>query len=61
MSLSFMIFFCMNLDLMDLVYFTIRALDTNAIQVRQECYANNTCATQVGKFDFDNGTNENIL
>ena len=48
----------------DLVYFTTRVPDmsqTRATRVRQQCYANETNATQVKNFDFDKDTSENIF
>ena len=34
---------------------------TRATRVRQQCYANETNATQVKNFDFDKDTSENIF
>ena len=52
------------------VYFTTPVPDTRNTSVtqliheqheRHECYTNDTCATRVKNFDFDNDTSENIL
>ena len=49
---------------LDLVQFTTRVPDTSdkiATRVRHECYTNNTSATRVKNFDFDNDTTKNIF
>ena len=43
----------------DLVYFTTRMPDTSntsVTEVQHECYTNDTSATRVNKFNFDNET-----